>query len=180
MITTPQEPVKLLIENDPVEGSDVIPVTETGVKQNYLAAEDGMEGRDELHQNDDTQRIKSMIQENSIDPILSLWGIDALKVSEVNYIICNNRVEILDKLKNLLRAGARLVYNKVGVIEQKESKKPYWIREIEDDIARLRKIWVKSRIGLKVAGRALNITEKMNWDESIEPRPRNSKRHLKN
>ena len=72
MITTPQEPVKLLIENDPVEGSDVIPVTETGVKQNYLAAEDGMEGRDELHQNDDTQRIKSMIQENSIDPILSL------------------------------------------------------------------------------------------------------------
>ena len=46
----------------------------------------------------------------------------------------------LDELKNLLRAGARLVCNKVGVIANKtECKEPYWKRRIEDGIARLRK-----------------------------------------
>ena len=46
----------------------------------------------------------------------------------------------LDELKNLLRAGVRLVCNKVGVIaNKKECKEPYWKRRIEDGIARLRK-----------------------------------------
>ena len=67
-----------------------------------------MEGTDELYQNNDTQRIRRTMQENSCDPTPSLRGIDALKVkstvSEVNDIICNIRVENLDELKNLLSA----------------------------------------------------------------------------
>ena len=98
----------------------------------------------ELHKNDDTKRIRGIMQENSSDLILSLRGIHALKVksavSEVNDIICKMRVKNLDELKNLVRAAARLVCNKVGVIaNKKEFKEPYWKRRIEDDIARLRK-----------------------------------------
>ena len=49
-------------------------------------------------------------------------------------------MENLDELKNLLRAGTRLVCNKVGAIaNKKEFNKPYWKRQFEDDIARLRK-----------------------------------------
>ena len=119
-VTTPQEPVKVLIENVTVNSSDVTPVIKIRVEQNHSAADGGMEGIDELHQHDDTQRIRRMRQENSSDPIASLRGIDALKVkntvSEINDIICNIKMENLDKLKNLLRAGARLVCDKVGVI----------------------------------------------------------------
>ena len=61
-------------------------------------------------------------------------------VSEVNDIICNIMVKNLDELKNLFIGGARLVCDKVGVIFNiKEFKKPYWKRQVEDDIARLRK-----------------------------------------
>ena len=56
-LTTPQEIAEVLIETDPVEGSDVTTVTETGVEQNHPAANVGMEGTDELHENDDNQRI---------------------------------------------------------------------------------------------------------------------------
>ena len=56
-----------------------------------------MEGTDELYQNDDTHRIRRMIQENSSDLIPLLRGIDALKVksavSKVNDIIWNIRVK---------------------------------------------------------------------------------------
>ena len=49
-------------------------------------------------------------------------------------------VKNLDELKNLFIGGARLVCDKVGVIFNiKEFKKPYWKRQVEDDIARLRK-----------------------------------------
>ena len=142
-VTTPQEAIEVLIEYDPVEGSGVTPVTEVGVEQNHPAADGAMEGTDELHQNDDTQSIRTMIQENSRDPIPSLRGVDLLKVkstvSEINHI-SNIRVKNLNELKNLLRAGARLVCNKVGVIaNKKECKEPYWKRRIEDDIARLPK-----------------------------------------
>ena len=120
-----------MIENDPVEGSDVTPVTEIGVEKNHPAADDGMERNDELHQNDDTQRIRRMMQENS-DTILSYRGVDALKVSAVSEacgIICNITVKNLDELKNLLRAGARLVPKKVGVTANiKIFKEPYWKR----------------------------------------------------
>ena len=119
-VTTAQEPVKVLIENVTVDGSDVPPVIKIRVEQNHPAADGGMEGTDELHQHDDTQRIRRMRQENSSDPIASLRGIDALKVkntvSEINDIICYIKMGNLDKLKNLLRAGARLVCDKVGVI----------------------------------------------------------------
>ena len=68
-----------------------------------------------------------MMQENSSDPMLWLWGIDALKVKsiffEANDFIYNIRVENLDELKNLLRAGARLVCNKVGVIPTNKNTK---------------------------------------------------------
>ena len=61
-------------------------------------------------------------------------------VSEVNDIICNIMVKNLDELKNLFIGGTRLVYDKVGVIFNiKEFKEPYWKRQVEDDIARLRK-----------------------------------------
>ena len=61
-------------------------------------------------------------------------------VSEVNDIICNIMVKNLDELKNLFIGGARLVCDKVGVIFNiKDFKKPYWKRQAEDDIARLRK-----------------------------------------
>ena len=85
-----------------------------------------MEEAGELHQRD-TQKIIRMMQENSRDPIPSLQGMDALKVesivSEVNHLICNIRVESLDELKNLLRAGARLVCDKVGTIAYKKNLK---------------------------------------------------------
>ena len=60
--TTPQEPVEVLIENDPVEGSDVTFLIDIGVEQNHPAADGGTEGTDELHQNDHTQRIRRMTQ----------------------------------------------------------------------------------------------------------------------
>ena len=79
-VTTLQEATEVLIEHDPVEGSDVAPVIEVGVQQNHPAADGAMEGTDELHQNDDTQSIRRMMQENSSDPIPWLRGVDALKV----------------------------------------------------------------------------------------------------
>ena len=100
-----------MIENDPADGCDVTPVIEIGVEQNYPVDDGGIKITGELHQNDDTQRMRRMMQENSKDPIPSLRGIDALKVkstvSEVNDIICNIRVENLDELKKLLKTGAR-------------------------------------------------------------------------
>ena len=62
-VTTPQETIKMLIENDPVEGSDETPEIEIGVEQNHPAADGGMEGTDELHQNDDTKRIREIMEE---------------------------------------------------------------------------------------------------------------------
>ena len=57
------------------------------------------------------------------DLIPSLRGIDTFKVkitvSDINNIICSIRVKNLDELINLLRAGVRLVCNKVGVIANK-------------------------------------------------------------
>ena len=53
-VRTPKEPVKMLIENDPVEGSNETSEIEIGVEQNHPAADGGMEETDELHQNDDT------------------------------------------------------------------------------------------------------------------------------
>ena len=79
-VTTPQEPVEGLIENDPADGSDVTPVIEIGVEQNHPGVDGGMEGTDELHQNGDTHRIRRMMQKNSSDPIPSLQVIDVLKV----------------------------------------------------------------------------------------------------
>ena len=87
-VTTPPEPVEVLIKNDPIEGSDVTPVIESEVEQNHPATDGSMEVTHELHQNNDTWRISRMMQENSSDPIPSLRGIDALKVestvSEIN------------------------------------------------------------------------------------------------
>ena len=107
-VTTPQDPVEVLIENDPVQDFDVTPIIKSRVEQNHPAADSGKEGTDELHQNDDIQRIRRIIHENSSDLIPSLLGIDALKVKstvpEVNDIIRNIRVKNLDELKNLLRA----------------------------------------------------------------------------
>ena len=101
-----------------------------------------MEGTEELHQTNDTKRTRRMMQENSSDPISSLLYIDALEVestvSEVNDIIYNIRVKNVDELKNLLRAGSKLVCSKVDVIVQKKDfKEPYCKRRIEYDIARL-------------------------------------------
>ena len=112
-----------------------------------------MEGTDELHQNDDTQRMRRMMQENSSDPIPLLQGIDPLKVkstvSEVNDIICNIRVKNLGELKNLLRDGAKLVCNKVGVISNKEEfKEPYWkLKMIWQDSGKMSQIedWSNGR-----------------------------------
>ena len=134
----------MLIENGPVECSDVTPGTEIGLEKNHPKDDGDKEGTDELHQIDDTQRIRRMMQENSSDPIPSLRGIDVLKVkstsSDVNNTICNIMVKNLNGLKNFLRAGARVLCNKVGVIANKnEFKEPYWKRQIEDDILRLRR-----------------------------------------
>ena len=74
----------MLIENSPVEGSDVTPVIKIGVEQNHPAADGGMVRTNELHQNDDTQRISIIMQENST-------------VSEINDIICNIKVQNLDE-----------------------------------------------------------------------------------
>lgn len=69
------------------------------------------------------------MQENSSNLIPSLQGIDALEVegaiSEVNDIICNIRLESLEELKNILRAGARIVRSKVGVIANNKEFKKY-------------------------------------------------------
>ena len=54
-LTTPQETVEVL--NHPVESSDVAPVIKIGVEQNHP-------GSDGSHQNNDTQRIRKMMQEN--------------------------------------------------------------------------------------------------------------------
>ena len=92
----------MLIENDPVAVSDVTPVIDIRVEQNHPATDGGMEGTDELHQNDDIQTIirTRMMQEKSSDTIPLLRHIDALKVkstvSEVNDIICNIKTKTLD------------------------------------------------------------------------------------
>ena len=121
-VTTTQETLGLFIENGLVEDFDV--TDQIGVEQNHPAADGGMERTDELHRNEDTQRIRRMMQENSRNPIPSRRGIDALKVkstvSEINDMICNIRVKNLDELENLLGAGTRLVCNKAGVIANKK------------------------------------------------------------
>ena len=53
-VTTPQEPVEVLIKNEPIEGSDVTPVIESEVEQNHPATDGSMEVTQELHQNNDT------------------------------------------------------------------------------------------------------------------------------
>ena len=58
---TLHETLELLIENDPVEGSDLPPGIEIGLEQNHPAADGGMEGTYELHENDDTQRMRRMM-----------------------------------------------------------------------------------------------------------------------
>ena len=63
-LTTPQETFEVLIENHPIKSSDVTPVTKFGVEQNHPASDGGIEDTDESHQNDDTQRIRKMTQEN--------------------------------------------------------------------------------------------------------------------
>ena len=141
-LATLQEPVEVLIENDPVEGSYVTPLLGIGTEQNHPADDGGMEETDELHQNDDTQGIRRMMQGSSNNLIPSLRGIDALKVkttvSEFNDIIWNIRLKNSDELQNLLRAAGRLVCDIVGVIANKqEFKEPHCKRLIEDDIARL-------------------------------------------
>ena len=46
-VTTPQKPVEILIENDPVKSSDEPPEIEIGEGQNHPAADGGMEGTDD-------------------------------------------------------------------------------------------------------------------------------------
>ena len=53
-VTTPPEPVEVLIKNDPIEGSDVTPVIESEVEQNHPVTDGSMEVTHELHQNNDT------------------------------------------------------------------------------------------------------------------------------
>ena len=113
---------------------------------------------DELHQNNDAQRIRRMMLENRSGPIPSLRGIDAF--SEFNNVICNIRVKNLDELINFLRAVPRLVYNKGGVIaNNKKLKEPYWKRRIEYDIARFRKNLSQTDDQFKVDRRTSNIEE---------------------
>ena len=100
----------MLIENDPVEGSDVTPVIDVRVEENHPATDGGMEGTIPLLRRIDALKVKST-------------------VSEVNDIICNMKTKNLDELKNLLRAGIRLICNHVGVVaNKKEFKQPYWKR----------------------------------------------------
>ena len=58
---TPQETVEVMIENCPVEGSDVTSIIEIGVEQNHLTANGGTKETNELAQTDYTHRIKRMI-----------------------------------------------------------------------------------------------------------------------
>ena len=51
----------MLIENSSDESSDVTPVIEIRLEQNHLVADGGMEGTYELHENDDTQRMRRMM-----------------------------------------------------------------------------------------------------------------------
>ena len=48
-MSIPEEPIEVLIENDPVDGSDIAPVIEIGVEQNHSAVDGGMDGTDDLH-----------------------------------------------------------------------------------------------------------------------------------
>ena len=145
-----------------------------------MYSDSDMEGTEELHQTDDTKKTRRMMQEYSSDPISSLLDIDALEVestvSEVNDIIYNIRVKNVDELKNLFRAGSRLVCSKVDVIAQKKTLKNHTAKgELNIILQDSGKIWVKLRIGLKTDGRISNIKEKMNWEVRIASRSKDLK-----
>ena len=170
-VSTPQEPVEVLTENDAVEGSDITPVIESVVERDHSAADGGIEGTDQLHQSENTQRIREMMHKNSNDFITSLRGIDALKVkstvSEVDDIICKIRVKNLDELRNLLRDWGRLVCSKVGVTaNKKEFKEPYW-EKVNWRWYCNTPNWVELRIDWKADGRKSNIEENMKWEGSV-------------
>ena len=145
-----------------------------------LYSDSDMEGTEELHQTDDTKRTRRMMQKNSSDPIPSLLDVDALEVestvSEVNDIIYSIKVKNVDELKNLFRAGSRLVCRKLDDIAQKKTLKNHSGKAELNMILRVsEKIWVKLRIGLKIDGRIGNIEEKMNWEVNIASRPKDLK-----
>ena len=93
---------------------------------------------------DITKRLKLLLKNPKNDPIPSLRSANAFRlkqeIEEVTKAMSSIALNDISDFKNLIKAGAISVCEKMGIIKSvKPQQEPFWKRRIESDIARLRK-----------------------------------------
>ena len=100
----------------------------------------------EIRQEDNelVSRLKEILQ-TDLNNVPSLRTIDSAKVKaetkKINEILKNVRCKNIDNIREVIKAAAILVSERVGVKRKTEQKQkdPFWKRRIENDIGKLRK-----------------------------------------
>ena len=90
------------------------------------------------------KRLKLLLKNPKNDPIPSLRSANAFRlkqeIEEVTKAMSSIALNDISDFKNLIKAGAISVCEKMGIIKSvKPQQEPFWKRRIESDIARLRK-----------------------------------------
>ena len=89
------------------------------------------------------KRLKLLLKNPKNDPIPSLRSANAFRLkqeTEVTKAMSSITLNDISDFKNLIKAGAISVCEKMGIIKSvKPQQEPFWKRRIESDIARLRK-----------------------------------------
>ena len=95
-------------------------------------------------ENDITKRLKLLLKNPKNDPIPSLQSANAIRLKqekvEVNKVMSSISLNDLSDFKNLVKAGATIVCERMGIEKSvKPQQEPFWERRIDSNIARLRK-----------------------------------------
>ena len=90
------------------------------------------------------KRLKLLLKNPKNEPIPSLQSANAFRLKqeteEVSKTMSSITLNDISDFKNLIKAGAISVCEKMGIIKPvKPQQEPFWKRHIESDIARLRK-----------------------------------------
>ena len=93
---------------------------------------------------DITKRLKLLLKNPKNDPIPSLQSANIFRLKQetekVTKAMSSITLNDISDFKNLIKAGAISVCEKMGIIKSvKPQQEPFWKRRIESDIARLRK-----------------------------------------
>ena len=95
-------------------------------------------------ESDITKRLKLLLKNPKNDPIPSLQSANAIRLKqekvEVNKVMSSISLNDLSDFKNLVKAGATIVCERMGIEKSvKPQQEPFWERRIDSNIARLRK-----------------------------------------